>query len=414
MRVLVRCRSSIGPGLLCASVVAAGCGDGADIRVTVQYADSGGVTVVTIHGTLAALPEWTVSLPPSFEISGHAEPFLGSIGSVALLSDGRVVVEDNLTDEVRLFDATDASGRMLGGKGDGPGEFQNVRAVSVAPGDTIHVFDSRHNRVSTFTPEGVFVRSLRLEREVAGAGSLLYNAWVGSADEVLLYSVGPSQLDGTAMTPLRDQRTAEILAVDASGAVRARGAFQGGYSIAGPSIDAGSPFANRPLVAIGGGRVHWSSGVHYELTFLSPDLVKDQIVRWPEWGLVPTDSVVGVVRDTVEAGLSQLREARPQMAEALMNAMFGPDILPEALPALGDLLVDDGGRIWVSRFHPTTDRWNQSAAWHVLDPAGSPLARVVLPDRSRLVAVRGRRVALVQRDELEVEHLRVFTVVGDR
>ena len=127
-----------------------------------------------------------------------------------------------------------------------------------------------------------------------------------------------------------------------------------------------------------------------------------------------TESVLAAVRDTIEKARAETRAAFPELATSLLEAQFGPDLLPEMLPALGPAFVDDLGRIWVSRFRPAaTDRWRQEDSWHVLDPTGRPLARVMLPKQSRLAAVKSDRIALIMRDDLEVEHIRVFAITSD-
>ncbi len=73
--------------------------------------------------------------------------------------------------------------------------------------------------------------------------------------------------------------------------------------------------------------------------------------------------------------------------------------------------LDENGRLWVSAFRPTTDLWNEEDAWHILRPSGHPLARVRLPMNARIAAVRQNRVALIMRDSLDVEHLRVFRLL---
>jgi hypothetical protein len=101
----------------------------------------------------------------------------------------------------------------------------------------------------------------------------------------------------------------------------------------------------------------------------------------------------------------------PAAADRIIGAMFQEDLLPQELPVLGSALVDDRGRIWVSEFRPATKRWEQADAWHVLDRNGTPLARLRIPASSRLVAVRGDTVAVVVRDQLDVQHLRLHELV---
>lgn len=151
-----------------------------------------------------------------------------------------------------------------------------------------------------------------------------------------------------------------------------------------------------------------SSALVYELTIRAPDLRPVRIIRWSGWPEPLTEDAIQTAREAVEASLEEFRAQRPDLVQQLVEALFSPNVLPEVLPALGSALVDEGGRIWVARFRPTTELWSEEDSWHLLDPEGHPLARVKLPPHSRLVAVRQDRVALVMRDSLDVEHLRVF------
>jgi len=57
-----------------------------------------------------------------------------------------------------------------------------------------------------------------------------------------------------------------------------------------------------------------------------------------------------------------------------------------------------------------THPWDQAETWHVLDRDGTPLGRLMLPLNARLEAVRSDRAVLIVRDELDVQHLRVYAV----
>ena len=102
-------------------------------QIQVSEVDSSGITVTTITGDVSTLPVWEVSAKPVAEVSGNEPPFLGSIGEVEFLSDGAFLVEDNLTDELRLFDSTGGLVRLIGGAGSGPGEFRNLTELNVLP-----------------------------------------------------------------------------------------------------------------------------------------------------------------------------------------------------------------------------------------------------------------------------------------
>ena len=98
---------------VCAALAGlAACSNGSETSsaIHVSESDSAGVTIVTILGEVSDLPLWRLDDLPDLEISGAAAPYLSSIGQVAFLSDGTVLVEDDQSDELRLFDA--AGGRQ--------------------------------------------------------------------------------------------------------------------------------------------------------------------------------------------------------------------------------------------------------------------------------------------------------------
>src|SRR5687767_3996104 len=83
--------------------------------IAVAETDSAGVTRVMISGDIANLPVWGLSTEPVLQIRGEDPPHLGSIGEVQLLSDGRLLVEDNQTDVLRLFNTSGVEERVVGG-----------------------------------------------------------------------------------------------------------------------------------------------------------------------------------------------------------------------------------------------------------------------------------------------------------
>jgi hypothetical protein len=104
----------------------------------------------------------------------------------------------------------------------------------------------------------------------------------------------------------------------------------------------------------------------------------------------------------------------------MIELFFSSEVRPDTLPALGSALLDEDGRIWVARYRAPDDpavafsgpeqEWRQRDLWHVLDADGKPIARVLLPPESRLLAVRSDRVAVATRDALRAESVRVLTI----
>ncbi len=104
----------------------------------------------------------------------------------------------------------------------------------------------------------------------------------------------------------------------------------------------------------------------------------------------------------------------PERARARIDPGFAAGTLPAHRPAIGRLLVAPDGRLWAERFeatHPSSPLPPSSDRWTVLEPDGRPVARLRLPPGARLESVRGDRVAVVLRDELDVQRVAVYRIL---
>lgn len=123
-----------------------------------------------------------------------------------------------------------------------------------------------------------------------------------------------------------------------------------------------------------------------------------------------TAEEVARTREDAVARLSQ--RVTIERAREAFARNFDPAILPQLRPAIGGVLIDSEQRVWVERFEPeqlgsefqtTGNRWSVVAD-------GQPLAQLLLPPHTRLEAVRGDRVAVLQRDSMDVQIVRIYTV----
>lgn len=97
----------------------------------------------------------------SIGIAEGDEPYmLDRLAGAVRLSDGRIVVANRGTHEIRYFDAAGRHLRSVGRRGDGPGEFRNPFYFNVRPGDTLYVGDFRPFRFLVFSPEGQWLRTI--------------------------------------------------------------------------------------------------------------------------------------------------------------------------------------------------------------------------------------------------------------
>jgi hypothetical protein len=134
-------------------------------------------------------PSWTVSPEPMLRIGqdeGETPYLLAGVSFAARLSDGRVVVANGMSSELRYFDP---AGRFLGSvgrRGDGPGEFQVFRRVLLLSPDTLLVYDSGLRRLTKLAPDG----SVAEESSVA-------DTWTTPHD--LVAALGDQRYSGTCL-----------------------------------------------------------------------------------------------------------------------------------------------------------------------------------------------------------------------
>lgn len=400
--------------LLFAAVVSSGCSAErvAPGAVTVTESDSSGVRVVAISGDPQSLPTWRLGATPLFEISGNVEPFLSTVGEVEFLSDGSLLVEDNQTDVLRLFDSRGNFIRVIGGQGEGPGEFQNLTGLSVA-GDTIYAYDRRLYRVSVFLTDGTLLRSTQLTRQDE-YGDLGLDAWAIDSAHLYLRRATPYVPDPSIPLPRRVTQNVVLLPLDSTGQVRGTPTeFAGGYSAEFEDGFVAAPFSNQPVIQTSDQELVYAAGESFDFWWTDRDLGIRRIVRWPEWDVELSEVEVAELRDSVFVAMTEFREQRPDIAAQLMEARFADHMLPDMRPAVGGIFIADDGMWWVSRFQPSLFEWRQESVWHVLSAEDRPLARVSLPPRSKLAAVSSDLVAVINVDALDVQHVRVFEILRD-
>lgn len=161
-------------------------------------------------------------------------------------------------------------------------------------------------------------------------------------------------------------------------------------------------------MSVAGGRVLHGSGLDHEIIVSGADLEPERPIRSDGWAEPLTEAQIEAVRVPMEEGLAEFRQSRPDVVDTMLEGMFDPELLPDTLPALSRAMLDGTGRIWVAAFGPLNQSWDETSRWHVLDADGRPMARLRLPASTRLLSVRGDRLAVATRDEVDVGHVRVF------
>ncbi|HEV8613608.1 MAG TPA: 6-bladed beta-propeller [Gemmatimonadales bacterium] len=103
--------------------------------------------------------------------------------SGARILDGRLIIANSGSSELRAFDTTGAYLGALGRKGQGPGEFTGTIYLFPAPGDSLYTFDGGNLRWSLHSATGQYARVLPSDRydprhEQGGAAAVPRATWL--------------------------------------------------------------------------------------------------------------------------------------------------------------------------------------------------------------------------------------------
>ncbi len=398
--------------LAAALLILANCQRSDSTGTPTSTVDSAGVRLTRINTDPAALNEWTLAPAADLTLTGAEtgdSAAFAYIGSARWLSDGRIVVVDAEARRLLLFDANGKFVKALGRRGEGPGEFRSVTSVTVLPGDSILTFDGSLRRLTLWHPDGGYVRSMR----VGGTSpeSWPADAWLWQGDKIVVLQLSVTPQDsippgtGVRRWPMRARLTLQ----DTSGRALASSAeFDGMYTGIYERGDTRLPFSNQPFAVVARDRVYFGSGASFALSYLNGDFAGAGEIRWPALheDLTQTE-VEGVKAEAMALAAGRLP---PDQIAKRFEMNFASQILPNERPAIGRVFVDNNDQLWVERFEATRlgSRLQKAGdRWTVLSQDGAPVARLRIPNATRLEDVRGTRALIVVRDSLDVQTISV-------
>lgn len=370
--------------------------------------DSAGVVIV--ENTVGAWSEgasWRLSDVPLVDIGvleGDPSYQLFQVAGALRLTDGRIVVANRGTNELRFYDAVGVYLGASGRKGGGPGEFENLSWLGRLGSDSLLAYDSRHFRVSMFDSAGRFVRSFALPQVEARGfptplglfsdGSLLVVSWrVFSTtmdlrtgvyrDSVPYFRYG---VEGALIDTLGSFPSGEYY-------LKVRG---GGFSV---NV---LPFARWPRAVVHGDRLFLGTGERYEVVLYAADGSLERLIRKAHANLRVTQEDIAAYKQ------EQLERARDENWRREQEALLAEIPFPETMPAYSRLLVDEEGHLWVEDYRRPGD---EEPRWSVFDPNGRLLGTVPMPPKFGPVQIGGDFVLGRWVDDFEVEHVRLYALL---
>ncbi|HEX5819765.1 MAG TPA: hypothetical protein VFY20_12840 [Gemmatimonadales bacterium] len=361
--------------------------------------DSAGVRIVeSAAPAWGTRPAWRIAARPDVEVGGvagdSARDFAG-VRSAVRFADGRFVVADGATEQLRLFDATGAHLRTLGGRGEGERQFVELGAVFLR-GDTIVGWDDRRQRIVGFLPDGRFLGNVRAMLPDTTRLGRPVGIFPGGA---MLVTV-PTPVDLAVVD-------SPVLRVDAD-LVRLE---DGGRNVARVRSDEivvrrgkGTvsammrPFGLSGRVAVVGDEFVVGEGEGHSFRRHAEDGRLVAIFRRPgaRLPLVPADTAR-------EHGL-RVGAARTVRERESIDGIWRSMPFPDSLPAHGEIVADPSGGVWVRDIRHAGD---STSSYQAYAKDGTWLGAVTLPPRSTLLWVGTDAVLLRRLDGNDVEFVAV-------
>ena len=356
---------------------------------------------------------WEIGPEPAVKIGaaeGEAPYLLYGVMKAATLSDGRIVIADGASDEVRVFDPDGVHLVSWGGEGEGPGEFDALRGVARWRGDSVAAWNFYTGRgLSIFDGEGNLNRKLSLGTEphyariaVLRAGAVLRDFWIRPLPGPgTLYAHGRYDImdgDGAITASLGTHTTTEHFR----------------YHYEGMALR-GDVVFSRSVVTAGWGDLAVLSPNHdYEIRAYATDGALRRIVRLGRPLVPATRSLLMLdFEDLMRHQATWLSEEALRNERERLGGYYDAMPVPETLPAFDTIMADGLDHLWV-REHPLPGRdvrWPRAiphTRWLVFDPDGRVLGFVETPPGLVIHEIGADYVLGSRVGDLEVEYVEVW------
>jgi hypothetical protein len=369
------CEASVLPG----AVVT----DSAGIRLTISpdepkdFAQLDSVAEISIGGPDASGPQ------QFFRVQG-----------VHLDKAGRLWVADGQSGELRIFLADGTHWKTRGGRGEGPGEFVQIRLLGATSGDSVLCGDSGADRITVFGPEGEFIRTERLPGsdrppprpfDVFNDGSVL-----GQLPRVLA-----AQALETGQV-LRDSAELVRVRLDPQ-ELEPYGSGSGPLWIWTGRNQVPVPFTTNASFDVVGNNVHLVAGPEFRVEVHNGEGLRAifGVEREPR---IVSDSDLDSYREFVQEYLSE--EMRADYLEALDH-----EERPNRLPGYDRVIASSDDYVWAQVYQSDLAAPHD---WDVFDREGLFRGRVHVWGGFYPFAITEDRMAGVWRNEMGVEFVRSY------
>lgn len=368
--------------------------------------DSAGIRVVELSGLDRPPAGWRLASEPEVVIGtldGPPTQQLFSVFDAARLPDGRILVANSGTFELRVYSPEGQHLSSFGAEGDGPGEFRSLWRIDVVGGDSTYVWDQRAMRVSVLDLDGRFARSFQL----AVPGERSVPRYQMSFDDgsclvgVTRFTSGPlkdrsvSTTSTTLMHYDSDGQPVDTI-VTISNEPTYRIMHPDGQGISFFPL----PFAPGGTWALEGMRIHEGTGETYEIRTYNQVGQLTRILRAP---IAPARITDALLESYVAERLAASSD--DEEWQDLLRSAYADTPRPDVGRVFDALATDTDGQLWVRRTAMPRDSLRR---WDVFGREGRHVAQVHIPVALRVQEFGSDYVLALRRDDLDAEQVVLF------
>ena len=370
--------------------------------------DSAGVRIVENERSEDLTdPVWRLGEPPLIDLtetgSGPEYEFFRVYSGIRL-TDGRLVVGNNGSNQLKVFSGAGEFLFSIGREGEGPGEFQQLDWVSRYRGDSIFAYDYGLGRWSVFGSDGTFARSARV---TSPGGQRVEIAQPFSSGSVLgMRVMPPSNLIGRDLVGMI-QNEVSLMRFSPEGVYEETIA-----SLAGPELwlpprppdqthftYLPALFGYWPYLAVFDDLVFAGTDRGFEVAAYSEagDLYRLTRIPGPERELAgdEVDEFLDRVREELFPGLAVGLSQRPR---------------PDTYPWFSRIMPDAEGNVWVSEYVQLSF---DPQRWTVFDSDGILIGDIEVPRRFMILDIGSDYLLGRGLDDLDVEHIQLYSLLKD-
>jgi hypothetical protein len=369
------------------------------------HRDSAGVTLVDNAGAAwSDASRWRVDPDPRLDIGtveGDAAYELFNALSALRLDDGRIVVANGGTQELRLYDPDGNHLHTSGRTGEGPGEFTGLDWVRRWRRDSLVTWDYRLRRASIFDRDGAFAWSVRIgeseelsQPEIVGRSG--DTAFVARSRTILQHGSEPGVNRPSLRYDLIDTTGRPIGSI---------GRFPGTESYMrvrdGGMMMSALLFGKRTTAIARGGLLWVGTADAYEISAYTMAGTLVRRIRKRHDNLTIRDEDLSARR------AQQLSEFANDMMRRHFEQLYLEMPTPSTMPAYERFLFDLSGNLWVEEYRRPGDA---VPVFSVFDGDGRRLGAVRMPAGVTVLEVGEDYVLGHWRDDLDVEHIRLLNL----